>query len=155
MWVLVHGVITAGASLLSTILFWAGAGFYVKKKPQKCNRESQSLLTSTPLTMKEQLWPIMTIFLPLIIFWALFFQQNSTWIQQGLDMDCYLNKLHIPPGKLTGAGDLTCHNMFTVDMMASLEDVMVLIVIIAMEYILFPHLNKTLHYNFPPLHKVN
>lgn len=39
-------------------------------------------------------------------------------------------------------------------MMASLEDVMVLIVIVAMEYILYPHLSKTIHYQFPPLHKV-
>ena len=39
-------------------------------------------------------------------------------------------------------------------MMASLEDVMVLIVIVAMEYILYPHLSKTMQYNFPPLHKV-
>lgn len=39
-------------------------------------------------------------------------------------------------------------------MMASLEDVMVLIVIVAMEYILYPHLSKTMYYNFPPLHKV-
>ena len=39
-------------------------------------------------------------------------------------------------------------------MMASLEDVMVLIVIVVMEYILYPHLSKTMHYQFPPLHKV-
>ena len=69
-------------------------------------------------------------------------------------MDCYLNKLHIPPGKLV-RHNLTRCNIFTIDMMASLEDVMVLIVIIAMEYVLYPHLSKALHYNFPPLHKVN
>lgn len=44
--------------------------------------------------------------------------------------------------------------MYSPDMMASLEDVMVLIVIVIMEYILYPHLHKTLHYDFPPLHKV-
>lgn len=40
-------------------------------------------------------------------------------------------------------------------MMASLEDVMVLIVIVAMEYIVYPHLSRTMYYEFPPLHKVN
>lgn len=39
-------------------------------------------------------------------------------------------------------------------MMASLEDVMVLIVIVAMEYIVYPHFSKTIHYDFPALHKV-
>jgi len=39
--------------------------------------------------------------------------------------------------------------------MASLEDVMVLLVIVVTEYLLYPHLAKKLHYNFPPLHKVS
>lgn len=96
-------VIIAGISLLSTLLFWAGTSFYVKK-PHRSTDGNRSQLNSPPavrLTLKQtvqQLWPIMTIFLPLIVFWALFFQQNSTWIQQGLDMDCYVSSLHIPPG---------------------------------------------------------
>lgn len=102
---LVYDKMITGVSLLSTVLFWAGSSFYVKTKPQRSTSESQPLLTSTPstsFTVKQtlqQLWPIMTIFLPLIIYWALFFQQNSTWIQQGLNMDCYVSKLHIPPGR--------------------------------------------------------
>jgi len=39
--------------------------------------------------------------------------------------------------------------------MASLEDVMVLLVIAVTEYLLYPHLAKTLRYNFPPLHKAS
>ena len=39
--------------------------------------------------------------------------------------------------------------------MASLEDVMVLLVIVLTEYLLYPHLAKTLRYNFPPLHKAS
>ena len=69
-------------------------------------------------------------------------------------MDCYVNKVHIPPGR---SCDLVLIYIDHVspDMMASLEDVMVLIVIVAMEYVLYPHLSKTVQYNFPPLHKVN
>ena len=70
-------------------------------------------------------------------------------------MDCYLNKLHIPPGRDV---IIMLHDhiltICSTDMMASLEDVMVLIVIVAMEYVVYPHLSKTMRYNFPPLHKV-
>ncbi|XP_065898332.1 solute carrier family 15 member 3-like isoform X2 [Dysidea avara] len=130
----------AGVSVISTILFLIGTRYYIKKKPHKRNEETEPLIVPSQMTMKQtlqQLWPILTVFLPLIIFWAIFFQQNSTWIQQGLDMDCYLGQLHIPP-----------------DLMASLEDVMVLLVIVVTEYLLYPHLAKTLRYNFPPLHKL-
>ena len=94
-----------GVSLISTLLFLIGTSFYIKKKPNKLKRndeETEPLIVPTQMTMKQtflQIFPILTVFLPLIIFWAIFFQQNSTWIQQGLDMDCYLGQLHIPPGE--------------------------------------------------------
>jgi len=87
--------------MISTLLFLTGTRYYIKRKPHKRNEETEPLIIPSQLTMKQtlqQLWPILTVFLPLIIFWAIFFQQNSTWIQQGLDMDCYLGQLHVPPG---------------------------------------------------------
>lgn len=47
----------------------------------------------------KQLIPIFKIFIPLTLFWAIFFQRSSTWIVQATYMDCYLGSLHVPPGK--------------------------------------------------------
>ena len=46
----------------------------------------------------KQLIPIFKIFVPLTLFWAIFFQRSSTWIVQATHMDCYLGSLHVPPG---------------------------------------------------------
>ena len=51
-----------------------------------------------------QLLRIAGVFAPLIVFWGIFFQQNSTWVLQGRRMDCYLGSLHVPPG-ITGSLD--------------------------------------------------
>ena len=47
----------------------------------------------------KQLVPFLRLFTPLVVFWAIFFQQNSTWVVQGRDMNCYIGKLHVPPGQ--------------------------------------------------------
>jgi hypothetical protein len=39
------------------------------------------------LAMAQDLRRIMKVFLPLPIFWALYYQQNSTWVDQGSDMN--------------------------------------------------------------------
>lgn len=59
----------------------------------------QSVLT---LSRLKELIPFIGVFGPLIVFWAIFYQQNSTWILQGTQMDCYLGKLHVPPGTFIG-----------------------------------------------------
>lgn len=47
---------------------------------------------------RKQLLRISGVYTPLIVFWAIFYQQNSTWVLQGTQMDCYIGNLHIPPG---------------------------------------------------------
>ena len=54
---------------------------------------------STSLRKFKQLLPILKVFIPFIVFWAVFYQRSSTWIVQATKMDCYLGSLHIPPGK--------------------------------------------------------
>ena len=54
--------------------------------------------TSTKGKLK-QLIPIFKIFVPLTLFWAIYFQRSSTWIVQATYMDCYLGSLHVPPGE--------------------------------------------------------
>ena len=77
---------------------------------QPMNTENQSLLISKKtetVSLKSlylrwrELVPFLGVFAPLVVFWAIFYQQNSTWVQQGNEMDCYLGSLHIPPGKHT------------------------------------------------------
>ena len=46
----------------------------------------------------SQLLPFLGLFTPLVVFWAIFYQQSSTWVIQGRQMDCYIGKLHVPPG---------------------------------------------------------
>lgn len=77
---------------------------------QPKNTENQPLLISKKtetVSLKSlflrwrELVPFLGVFAPLVVFWAIFYQQNSTWVQQGNEMDCYLGSLHIPPGKHT------------------------------------------------------
>lgn len=60
-------------------------------------------------TRLKQLLPFLGVFGPLVIFWAIFYQQNSTWILQGAQMNCHLGRLQVPPGDgpLTFEVDIT------------------------------------------------
>ena len=42
--------------------------------------------------------PFVGVFGPMVVFWAVFYQQNTTWVVQATNMDCYLGRLHVPPG---------------------------------------------------------
>ena len=55
--------------------------------------------SSATLKKLKQLMPILKVFMPLIVFWAVFYQRSSTWIVQATQMDCYLGSLHVPPGE--------------------------------------------------------
>ena len=56
----------------------------------------------------KQLLPFLGLFTPLVVFWAIFYQQSSTWVVQGTQMNCYIGpldigrlhirRLHVPPG---------------------------------------------------------
>ena len=59
---------------------------------------SKSTLLSR-LTRLKELLPFLGVFAPLVVFWAIFYQQNSTWILQGAQMNCHLGKLQVPPGE--------------------------------------------------------
>ena len=70
-----------------------------------------STVTSNSSSAKrklKQLVPIFKIFIPLTLFWAIFFQRSSTWIVQATYMDCYLGSLHVPPGKY-----VLCNTVYT------------------------------------------
>ena len=47
----------------------------------------------------KQILRIFGVFTPLVVFWGIYYQQNSTWIIQGTQMNCYIGSLHVPPGK--------------------------------------------------------
>ena len=48
----------------------------------------------------KEIVPFLGVFAPLVVFWAIFYQQNSTWILQGAQMNCQLGKIQVPPGQL-------------------------------------------------------
>ena len=47
---------------------------------------------------RRQMLHIFGVFVPLVVFWGIFYQQNSTWVLQGTQMNCYIGSLHVPPG---------------------------------------------------------
>lgn len=96
---------------------------------------------------------IVGVFSPLIVYWAVFFQQNSTWVLQGRQLNCYLGTLHIPPGESLML-KLLKEIMVSIDMMPSVNDVMVIILIPVMDYIVYPHIRKSIGLSVKPLHKV-
>ena len=64
--------------------------------------EDSVTISTQGLSWKErtkQLLPFLGLFTPLVVFWAIFFQQSSTWVVQGRDMNCYIGRLHVPPGQ--------------------------------------------------------
>jgi dipeptide/tripeptide permease len=115
-------------SVVSTIWMWFGVCFYTVKKPEcpKCTchccrppavsdiEEEKPLLSANEqgnwyrqssggkalllFTAFKTVLPILGVFLPITVFWALMFQQNSTWVAQGIDLDCYIGPLEVPPG---------------------------------------------------------
>lgn len=67
---------------------------HVEQKPTTPPMSRWNKLKST----LEQLRGIIKVFTPLIVYWMLFYQQNSTWVLQGGRMNCYFRQLHVPPG---------------------------------------------------------
>ena len=43
---------------------------------------------------EKELLPCVSVF---IVFWAIFYQQNSTWVFQGTMMDCKVGSVNEPP----------------------------------------------------------
>ncbi len=68
------------AMALATIIFWSGRKTYVKVPP---TRHEPPAPAATRAADRGALFRIITVFAPITVFWALFDQQNTTWVQQG------------------------------------------------------------------------
>ena len=69
-----------------------------ENQPLLIGNKTETVSLKSLLLRWRELVPFLGVFAPLVVFWAIFYQQNSTWVQQGDQMDCYLGSLHVPPG---------------------------------------------------------
>ena len=46
----------------------------------------------------KELIPIMKVFFPLIIYWAISYQRYSSFVLQAVETDCRLGSIEVPPG---------------------------------------------------------
>ncbi|XP_062507930.1 solute carrier family 15 member 1-like isoform X2 [Corticium candelabrum] len=153
----------AGTVFLSTVCFFLGLPSYrkvalVKKEDREDTiDESESLLGGTNrcaldkctqdestrsrwckiMSTLRELQGIVKVFTPLIVYWMLFYQQNSTWVLQGGRMNCYFGNLHVPP-----------------DLMPSFNDVLVICLIPLLDYLIYPHIERVMGFKVMPLHKI-
>lgn len=72
--------------LLATALFYMGRKHYVMKPP---SNTLPPVDAETKLSDRKALIGILWIFVPVIVFWSLFDQQHTTWVQQGAQMVPY------------------------------------------------------------------
>jgi proton-dependent oligopeptide transporter, POT family len=79
---LVPGIFMA----LATIIFWSGRRHYVMVPPTK---DLAPVDDATRKMDRATLVRIFVIFAPVIVFWSLFDQQHTTWVQQGMQMREY------------------------------------------------------------------
>ncbi len=69
--------------LLATMIFFSGRKSYVMKPPTSTLPPVDA---ATRAGDRATLWRIAIIFLPVTVFWSLFDQQHTTWVQQGQQM---------------------------------------------------------------------
>jgi POT family proton-dependent oligopeptide transporter len=69
--------------LLATLVFWMGRKHYVMKPPSATLAPVDA---ATKAEDRKTLWSIIAVFAPVTVFWALFDQQHTTWVQQGNQM---------------------------------------------------------------------
>ena len=68
------------AMALATIIFWLGRKTYVRRPP---TREEPPVDPALRAENRRVLGRIALVFMPIAFFWALYDQQNTTWVQQG------------------------------------------------------------------------
>eukprot|EP00118_Oscarella_pearsei_P011953 m.84204 g.84204 ORF g.84204 m.84204 type:complete len:507 (+) comp36392_c0_seq3:143-1663(+) len=102
----------------------------------KSVKQELSFGTRLLTKIKELSGPV-KVFSPLIVYWALFFQQNSIWVLQGQRMNCYFGDLHVPP-----------------DLMPSFNDILVIMLIPLLDYAVYPHIERTMNIKIKSLHKI-
>jgi proton-dependent oligopeptide transporter, POT family len=69
--------------LLATYIFWKGRTHYVMKPPSATLAPVDAV---TRTADRRTLMAIGAIFAPVIVFWSVFDQQHTTWVQQGDQM---------------------------------------------------------------------
>ncbi len=69
--------------LLATAIFFSGRKSFVMKPPTSTLPPVDA---ATRTADRATLWRIALVFLPVTVFWSLFDQQNTTWVQQGQQM---------------------------------------------------------------------
>ena len=69
--------------LLATAIFFSGRKKFVMKPPTSTLPPVDK---ATRAADRVTLWRIALVFLPVTVFWSLFDQQNTTWVQQGQQM---------------------------------------------------------------------
>ncbi len=69
--------------LLATAIFFSGRKSFVMKPPTSTLPPVDA---ATRAAGRATLWRIALVFLPVTVFWSLFDQQNTTWVQQGQQM---------------------------------------------------------------------
>mmetsp|Transcript_1611 Transcript_1611/g.5691 ORF Transcript_1611/g.5691 Transcript_1611/m.5691 type:complete len:531 (-) Transcript_1611:47-1639(-) len=133
-------LLTISAALLpACLIYWAGSRFYVKVIPTMQKRGTgEKRGWTTRKEDLESLWRIIPIFSPFPVFWALYFQQSSTWIIQAEEMNLYLGNFYVPP-----------------DLMPSLNDLMVLILLPIFGYVVYPFCDNIVGIRASPLRKLS
>jgi proton-dependent oligopeptide transporter, POT family len=71
---------------LAALLFYMGRKHYVIKPP---STSLPPVARATKAADRKTLYQILYIFVPVIVFWSLFDQQHTTWVQQGAQMVPY------------------------------------------------------------------
>src|SRR5262249_49158622 len=69
------------------LVYWAGTPLYVRRPPQVMS--DAAISSEQKREDRKTLLRIVIVFSPLIIFWALYYQLNTSWMQQGTEMRPY------------------------------------------------------------------
>lgn len=69
---------------IATFIFWLGTPLYIKRLPQI--RSDVAIDPRQRAEDRKTLLRIVVVLAPILIFWALFYQMNTSWVQQGEKM---------------------------------------------------------------------
>jgi POT family proton-dependent oligopeptide transporter len=85
---------------LATLVFWMGRHQYIIKPPREAPAEGRA-------NSRRIIARIVLIFAPIVIFWALFNQVNTTWVIQGSKMlPFHLGGFKVDAERMQAAGSL-------------------------------------------------
>jgi len=112
---------------VATLIFWIGSPTYLKVPP---SRSSPPPDPAVRAENRRILLRIAAVFAPVIIFWALYDQQNTTWEQQGEQLTPCVIPLHFWNYTLNG------------ETMQTLNAIFILIFIPLFTYVIYPWLER-------------